>query len=261
MKHVSISFLTGVLIFIVLIRIASFNSLPIKHQAPDPTSTPKPILATSDNKIETARVTRIVDGDTIEINGNVLIRYIGINTPETMKPNSPVECYGHESSDYNSQLVLGKTVFLEKDVSKTDRYGRLLRYVYIVNPDNPHEQLMVNKLLVQNGYAYARPYPPDIAYQDELHQSEQHARDNGFGLWGTCLVTPTNAPTSSFPSPTSPFCIIKGNINTKGEKLYHIPGCKSYEETIVSESKGEHWFCTEQEAVNAGWVKAGTCPR
>jgi micrococcal nuclease len=136
-----------------------------------------------------AQVVDVVDGDTIKVSVEdkvYTVRYIGIDAPETKDPNRPVEWMGPEASAANERLVGGKTVYLEKDVSETDRYGRLLRYVYLA------DGTFVNAALVRQGYAVASSYPPDVKYQDLLRQAEQEARQAERGLW------------SATPSPTSP---------------------------------------------------------
>ncbi|MCC6711505.1 MAG: thermonuclease family protein [Candidatus Pacebacteria bacterium] len=145
-------------------------------------------------QLEKVVVSRVVDGDTVELSDGRKLRYIGINTPETKDPNKDIECYGVEASRKNKELVEGIEVELEKDVSETDRYGRLLRYVY-VNGE------MINDLLVKEGFAQASAYPPDIKYQDKLENSEKEARENKKGLWGDICnqpvptAYPTNQPT------------------------------------------------------------------
>ncbi len=124
-------------------------------------------------------VTRVVDGDTIEIEGGKKVRYIGMDTPEIHHPKKPVECFGQEAYEVNKSMVEGKNVKLEKDVSETDRYGRLLRYVSV-------DGVMVNDYLVRQGYAYASTYPPDVKYQDQFRQAQQEARENKKGLWNSC---------------------------------------------------------------------------
>ena len=124
-------------------------------------------------------VTKVIDGDTIEIESGQKIRYIGVDTPETRHPNKPVECFGKEASRANKKLVKGKWVRLEKDVSETDRYGRLLRYVYV-------DDIFVNDYLVRQGYAQAISYPPDIKYQAVFREAEYRARENTVGLWSKC---------------------------------------------------------------------------
>lgn len=132
---------------------------------------------------ERAKVARVVDGDTIVLNTGQKVRYIGMNTPETVDPRKPVQCFGKEASAENKTLVGGKMVRIVKDVSETDRYGRLLRYVY-VQTDNG--EIFVNETLVREGYARATSYPPDIAKQDIFRAAEQDAREHGRGLWSTC---------------------------------------------------------------------------
>jgi micrococcal nuclease len=155
------------------------NSLPLISNFP----TNSAVLGTEAS--ESATVLRVVDGDTIELSDKRKLRYIGINTPETVDPRRGVQCYGHEASDFNKQLVTGKTVYLEKDVSETDRYGRLLRYVYL------EDGQMVNELLVKEGYAYASAYPPDVKYQDRFNTAQQEARTAAKGLWSSCPLPTT----------------------------------------------------------------------
>jgi micrococcal nuclease len=151
--------------------------------------------------------------------------------------------------------VQGKTVGLEKDVSETDGFGRLLRYVWLGAE-------MVNATLVREGYAQASAYPPDIKYQDLFSQLQADAREAGRGLWGAaCEGTPSPAPVAGIPGvceysgTTEP--VIKGNISLNtSEKIYHVPGGDFYDETVIDESSGERWFCAEAEAVAAGWRKS-----
>src|SRR3990172_7201954 len=83
------------------------------------------------DKREKVKVTRVIDGDTIELGDGRRVRYIGIDTPETVDPRKPVECFGKEAAAKNRELVDGKMVEMEKDASETDKYGRLLRYIYV----------------------------------------------------------------------------------------------------------------------------------
>ena len=125
---------------------------------------------------EQALVVRAIDGDTIELATGQRVRYIGIDTPETYPA---VECYGREAWTKNRELVEGRWVRLEKDVSETDRYGRLLRYVWV-------DGVMVNAELVRLGYAPAVSYPPDVKHQELFRQLEGEAKGAGRGLWGVC---------------------------------------------------------------------------
>jgi endonuclease YncB( thermonuclease family) len=123
-----------------------------------------------------AVVTNVIDGDTIEIEGGQKVRYIGIDSSETYPE---AECYSKEAKKKNEDLVLGKTVRLEKDVSETDKYGRLLRYVYVDNE-------FVNDELVKDGFAVAELVPPDEKYNQKFVESEEYARERGLGLWNGC---------------------------------------------------------------------------
>lgn len=210
---------------------------------------------------ELVKVIRVVDGDTIEIEGGEKVRYIGIDTPETVDPRKTVQCFGVEASKKNKELVEGKMVRLEKDVTDRDKYNRLLRYIYVGDT-------FINLELVRQGFAYSYSYPPDIKYQDQFVKAQQEAREAKRGLWGACSedtrVNPSATPQASSPAPatqsSSSGCTIKGNISTSGEKIYHLPGCGSYAKTQIDESHGEKWFCTETEAQTAGWRKALNCP-
>ena len=122
---------------------------------------------------ETATVTRVIDGDTIVIGSGQKVRYIGIDTPEVYPQR---EAYGMEAWKVNRQLVEGKEVRLERDVSETDKYGRLLRYVYV-------DDTFVNAELVRLGLATVKAYPPDIKYQKYLEELEAAARETSRGIW------------------------------------------------------------------------------
>jgi micrococcal nuclease len=146
--------------------------------------------------VENGTVVDVVDGDTIkvDISGAIYtVRYIGIDTPETVHPTVPIEWMGPEASAANKDLVAGKEVVLERDVSETDQYGRLLRYVWI---DGGDAWLLVNLELVRLGFANASTWPPDVAYQELFRDAEADARDAGVGLWG---ATPAPQPTAPPP--------------------------------------------------------------
>jgi len=146
------------------------------HNNPSPTTTPRPAPE------GTERVARVVDGDTIELEGGARIRFIGINTPETVDPRKAVQCFGQEASNYTKELLKDGLVVLKKDISNTDKYGRLLRYIHL--PDGT----FVNLKLVQEGYAYANPYPPDIAHAKEFSIAQTQAREASRGLWASCPI-------------------------------------------------------------------------
>lgn len=125
-------------------------------------------------------VTRIIDGDTFEIETKQKVRLIGIDTPELNKANAAApECFGTQAAQKLSVLILNKKVRMEKDLSETDRFGRLLRYVYIDN-------IFVNQYLVETGYALSTTYPPDIKFEDTFATAQKIARENKRGLWSQC---------------------------------------------------------------------------
>lgn len=144
------------------------------------------------------KVEKVVDGDTIKLENGEVVRYIGIDTPETVHPSEPVQCFGKEASDKNKDLVEGKLVKLEKDITDRDKYGRLLRYVWVGD-------LFVNDYLVREGYAYVYTYPPDVKYSEQFVQSQKEARENNRGLWAGCLEEEVVEETPSPPAePTLP---------------------------------------------------------
>lgn len=128
-------------------------------------------------------VAKVIDGDTFALQNGQKVRLIGVDTPETVDPRRPVACFGKEASNVSKELLSGKPVRLEKDISDTDRYGRLLRYVYLQTNNG---ELFVNNYLVANGFARSSTYPPDLKYQEAFKQSELAARQNNFGLWSSC---------------------------------------------------------------------------
>ena len=205
-------------------------------------------------------VVSITDGDTIRVDIDGVeekVRLIGIDTPEL----NPLECFGQESTAFATSLLQGQSVALQADSSQDDRdrYGRLLRYVFLTDGTN------VNGALISDGYGFEYTYDKPYLHRDEFIADELAARSAGAGLWSptTCNGRPTstvtNAPpasspiTSAAPQDVPAGCPIKGNINSKGEKIYHQPGDPSYDDTRITESKGEKYFCSVEEAQAEGW--------
>lgn len=224
-------------------------------------TTATPTVEQIDTTGEFAAVKRVIDGDTVELENGEKVRYIGIDTPETLDPRKPVQCFGKEAAEKNRELVGGKRVRLEKDVTNRDKYNRLLRYVYVPAGESGPE-IFVNLELLKRGFAHSYTYPPDVKHQPEFVEAEREAREAGRGLWKSCPIPKENvdlSPTGFQSSSTDSSCKIKGNIGGTGEKIYHLPGCGSYEKTSIDESRGEKWFCGEDDAVSAGWRKAKNC--
>jgi len=129
------------------------------------------------------QVVRVVDGDTIQVRleggRTERVRYIGIDTPESVKPGTPVQCFAKKASHFNAGLVAGRDVTLKTDAEERDRYGRLLAYVY-AGPE------FVNRELVARGYARTLTIPPNVAHADEFARLARRAREAGLGLWRAC---------------------------------------------------------------------------
>lgn len=181
----------------------------------------------------------IIDGDTLVIEGKNKVRLRQTNAPELEF------CGGQEAKLELEKLVKGKRVQLENELP--DPWGRDMAIVFV-------DGKMVNKEMIKNGFA--RYYHDTTPYEEELKNAQVDAEKNKLGIFAKC-ETPTNLE--------KPECIIKGNIrarsNSTGEKtrIYYLPNCAQYKTSIVSLDLGERWFCTEQEAKAAGYVKAETC--
>lgn len=132
-----------------------------------------------DGERTAARVERVVDGDTVicEMNGErTRVRMIGVNTPESVKPDSPVEYYGEEASAFTKAALEGRTVELEYDQERLDQYGRTLAYLYV-------DGELFNERLLREGYARLMFYEPNTKYKERFQQSERCARERGLGIW------------------------------------------------------------------------------
>lgn len=145
------------------------------------------VKATEKEKLVTvssmAKVVNVIDGDTIEVEFNegerALVRYIGVDTPERGRDGLTDECYYQEATNKNKELVSGKEVRLEKDVSEIDQYGRLLRYVFV-------GEEFVNVTLLEGGFGEFVSYPPDVAKAKELSGAALAAEAKQLGLWQFC---------------------------------------------------------------------------
>ncbi|MBI4262630.1 thermonuclease family protein [Candidatus Uhrbacteria bacterium] len=187
--------LTGIIIALTLVRQAWVTtpssaeqasvsttyiagSLPLAPRAPDVPASEPTMSETLPKKTGTL-VVRVIDGDTIEIEGGTRVRYIGVNTPESVDPRKKVQCFGKEAAAQNKELVEGKRVRLEADVEDKDRYGRLLRYVWLGDT-------MVNERIVQDGYAQLMTIAPNVKYVERFKAAQTKAREQKRGLWNQC---------------------------------------------------------------------------
>ncbi|HSJ37836.1 MAG TPA: thermonuclease family protein [Planococcus sp. (in: firmicutes)] len=203
-------------------------------------------------------VLSVIDGDTIRIlydGQETTVRYLLIDTPETNHPRFGEQPLGKEATEENRRLLESGDVSIEFDVGdRFDDYGRLLAYLY-VDGESVQEQLL------EKGHArVAYVFPPNTRYLDNFENAEQQAKEQRIGIWQfENYATDRGFDSDAFEEmdsgnsePESDECDIKGNINRNGDKIYHLPGSHSYEQT-----NPEEWFCSEQEARDNGFRSAG----
>ena len=197
-------------------------------------------------------VASVIDGDTLEIHGQ-RIRLHGIDAPESSQTCNdatakPYRC-GQKAALALAGQIDGQPVTCDgRDV---DRYGRLVAVCFAGSQD-------LNAWLVTSGLAVAyRKYSLDYVDQEATAQAAR------IGLWAGSFVMPWDfrrgqgaATPSNDNQPAAGQCLIKGNISSKGERIYHVPGGSYYDRTKIDEAKGERWFCSEAEAIAAGWRRA-----
>lgn len=256
MKRRGALLLTGLIIVGLL---SGYGS--ISFSTPHPTANPgAPQPVAGDATLTMVDVLRVVDGDTIEVmyqGKKESVRLIGVDTPETVHPSKPVQPYGPEASAFTKARLGGQRVGLEFDVEQRDQYGRLLAYVWLGDQ-------MFNQVLVQEGYAQVATFPPNVKYVDLFTQLQREAREANRGLWGlggtTAEPAPKPAPTTQTGAPPAQWqpeggeCLwggqemIKGNINSSKEKIYHAPGQRYYKQTGP-----EACFATGRDAEAAGY--------
>lgn len=131
-----------------------------------------------------ARVAQVVDGDTVRLSDGTTVRMIGMNTPET---SGEPEAYGEQAKSFATSMLENRTVYLEKDVSETDQFGRALRYIWLERPDRVDagsiRQKMFNARALAEGFAQPYTFPPDVRYAELFMEVATEARDEGRGLW------------------------------------------------------------------------------
>lgn len=186
--------------------------------APSPTPTiTSSVLSVKDKQVVT--VTKVVDGDTIEVTGGLKVRLIGIDTPETVDPRRGVQCFGKEASNRTKELLLNQQIVMVKDISETDKYGRLLRYIFLAK-----DNTFINEQLVREGFAHASSYPPDIQFQTLFKAAEKDASESNRGFWGdaTCAPTPTTPLRTDFTCSGKTLC---SQMNSCDEATYYLKNC------------------------------------
>jgi len=196
--------------------------------------------------LEAVTVAKVIDGDTFELNDGRKVRLIGVNTPESTTRTEP---YGKEASNYTSSKLTGKTVWLQKDVSETDRYGRLLRIVWLQVPTDDMNEAeirskMFNADLVLNGYAEPSTYPPDVKYADYFRKFAREARKANKGLWAYGEYGTTKGDLDPKPSNNT-------FSSTKSNSSYSNSSNNTNEDSTPASSGGNENFanCTELRKV------------
>jgi endonuclease YncB( thermonuclease family) len=226
--------------------------------------------AAADGLVLPATLNRVVDGDTLTVtldSGLITVRLHGIDAPERN------QAHGRTATKLLRSLVEGEALEIEP-VEQRDSYNRLVAKVFVRGED-------VNARMIGSGYAWAyRQYLRHESADEGYCRLEAEARDEGRGLWAAAPGRPEPpwtfrarrggrpVPPGDYRTETTEKCLaaigkapvdgrsacpIKGNINARGEKIYHVPGTSSYAATRISTGRGERWFCSVEEALQAGW--------
>jgi len=206
-------------------------------------------------------ITKVIDWDTVifyKNNKKIVARLIWIDAPENSKTRFwHTEKLWNKAKDFLENEIFHKYVFIEYDSSqaRTDKYWRHLVYIFL-DWENINQKLI--KVWLAKEYTYSKPYK----YQKKFLKAQEIAKQNKLWIWQFSKKTREKIIKEIDDHKDIPLnknCTIKGNINSKWEKIYHLPQCKSYKQTKISISKWEKWFCSETEAVNAWFRKAGNC--
>ena len=208
-------------------------------------------------------VVRVADGDTLTVRFDdgeeETIRLLDVDTPETVHPNRPEECFGAQASDYTKTLVRQR---VRVEPMGRDRYGRLLAYVWVEGDEGSE---LWNVRLLEEGLAVYNDYGNPGQYADRSRAAAEEAMLAGVGLWSACeigerpTVVATQVDGAGCPqgcvSQPDPSCSIKGNVNTSRDtKIYHVEGeSSSYGMVRMKEGEGDLWFCTRAEAEANGF--------
>lgn len=179
------------------------------------------------------QVERIIDGDTFIVDGNRQIRLMSVNAPEVGL------CGSDQATQKLNELISGKKVRLVWDIN--DHYGRLLALVYV-------DDLLVNQEMISSGWArFTSTASPE---SETLKTAFNKAKEDKVGIFSDLCLQNTNPKNSK--------CNIKGNVR-EGNKTYFFPGCGNYSNVSIELDQGDQWFCSEKEAINAGFTKATNC--
>lgn len=188
---------------------------------------------------EENRVVQVVDGDTFQTAGGRRVRLMGVDSPEISR------CGAKEAKERLAELIGNKIVRLKEPV--TESYGRTMALVYV-------DGKPVNEIMMDEGWG--RPDYRKNSQREVLTTAYREARNKKVGLWSLCInPNPPDSPNL----PNRP-CLIKGNIDPASyDKFYHLQSCRHYDEIVLNTAFGDGWFCSEDEAKKAGFIKGAGC--
>lgn len=147
---------------------------------------PKIVEKNSTKGVEKVKVSRVIDGDTVELTDGRTVRYLNMDTPETKKPGTPVQCFGLEASSFNKKLVDGQEIEIKPDKENEDRYGRILRFIFLKGSNSQKIEESLNAKMVNEGYARSMIIKPNTTYQNIFKDLEKEAKNKKLGIWGNC---------------------------------------------------------------------------
>lgn len=183
------------------------------------------------------KVIGVIDGDTVVLENKTRLRLRHVDAPEL------INCGGEQAKQFVSSLVNGKSITIEEQIP--DQMGRAMGLIYV-------NSILVNEKLLEAGWA--RYHSDQTTKTNLLKKVADEAKTNKLGIFSQLCLQEKNLE--------NPNCIIKGNLENKrpsGRKLYYLPNCAQYKFVMVEKDLGEQWFCTEKEAIAAGYIKAATC--
>jgi len=179
-------------------------------------------------------VVKVVDGDTVDLSDGRTIRLINLDTPELQT----ADCFATAAAQIATDLLLNQRVSVETDKNQLDRFGRTLGYVFLL------DGTFINQVLLEAGAGEFRLDTQNLSYQDVLIAAAQTGHDTIAGMWRACAPDPSAG------------CLIKGNHNKLDQPSYVIPESRHYSQTVVNYDHDDRWFCTESDAIKAGFQKA-----
>ena len=186
---------------------------------------------------EGIQVLGIIDGDTLVLDGKTRLRLRSIDAPELDF------CGGQEAKEVLENLVEGKKVVVKEQI--IDTFGRPMGLVYV-------DGVLVNNEVLKTGWA--KYHSDTTSAKDLLKETYDQAKEASLGIFSPECHQKVN--------PDNPKCNLKGNYDADSNRnIYYFPGCAQYEFTIVEKDEGEKWFCSEKEALAAGYLRSKTCPQ